>query len=178
MAKKLPGMQETQVTSPSQEDPSEKGIATHSSTLAWRIPWTEEPGGLCSMGSQRNRPEWATNVVDLQGFRWFGSIHTHTCESESRSVVFGSLQPQGQYSPWSSPGQNAGVGLPNPGTESRSPTLQTDSLPAEPPGKPKRNRGSENDKCLLTWQTDYPGLQEMNLREWSRTGGGRLRYFI
>ena len=39
--------------SPSQEDPLEEGMATHSSTLAWRIPWTEEPGGLQSMGSHR-----------------------------------------------------------------------------------------------------------------------------
>ena len=38
---------------PGQEDPLEKGMATHSSILAWRIPWTEEPGGLQSMGSQR-----------------------------------------------------------------------------------------------------------------------------
>ena len=42
-------MWETQVRSPGQEDPLEKGIATHSSILAWRIPWTEEPGGLQSM---------------------------------------------------------------------------------------------------------------------------------
>ena len=41
------------VQSPGQEDPLEEGMATHSSTLAWRIPWTEEPGGLQSMGSQR-----------------------------------------------------------------------------------------------------------------------------
>ena len=46
-------MQETQVRSLGWEDPLEKGWATHSSVLAWRIPWTEEPGGLLSMGSQR-----------------------------------------------------------------------------------------------------------------------------
>ena len=46
-------MQQTQVQSLGQEDPLEKGMATHSSSLAWRIPWTEEPGGLQSMGSQR-----------------------------------------------------------------------------------------------------------------------------
>ena len=46
-------MQETQVGSPGWEDPLEKGVATHSSTLAWKIPWTEEPGGLQSMGSLR-----------------------------------------------------------------------------------------------------------------------------
>ena len=50
--KNLPAMQETWVQFPGQEDPLEKGIATHSSILTWRIPWTEEPGGLQSMGSQ------------------------------------------------------------------------------------------------------------------------------
>ena len=53
MIKNLPAMQETQVQSLDLEDPLEKGLATHSSILAWRIPWTEEPGGLQSMGSQR-----------------------------------------------------------------------------------------------------------------------------
>ena len=51
--KRLPGMQETRVQSLGQEDPLEKAIATHSSTLAWRIPWREEPGRLQSMGSRR-----------------------------------------------------------------------------------------------------------------------------
>ena len=51
--KNLPLMQETQVRSLDQEDPLEKGMATNSSILAWRIPWTEEPGGLQSMGSHR-----------------------------------------------------------------------------------------------------------------------------
>ena len=51
--KNLSAMQETQVQSLGQEDPLEKGMATHSSILAWRIPWTEEPGRLKSMGSQR-----------------------------------------------------------------------------------------------------------------------------
>ena len=46
-------MQDTQVGSLGREDPLEKEMATHPSTLAWRIPWTEEPGGLQSMGSQR-----------------------------------------------------------------------------------------------------------------------------
>ena len=51
--KNLPAMHETLVQSLGQEDPLEKGMATHSSILAWRIPWTEEPGGLQSMGLQR-----------------------------------------------------------------------------------------------------------------------------
>ena len=45
-----------------QEDPLKKEVTTHSSILAWRIPWTEEPGGLQSMGSQRVRHDWATNT--------------------------------------------------------------------------------------------------------------------
>ena len=55
MVKNLPAVQETWVQSLGQEDPLEKGMATHSSVLAWRIPWTEEPGGLQSMGSHRVR---------------------------------------------------------------------------------------------------------------------------
>ena len=51
--KNLPVMEETRIQSLDWEDPLEKGIASHSSILAWRIPWTEEPGGLQSMGSQR-----------------------------------------------------------------------------------------------------------------------------
>ena len=53
IVKNLPAMQETQVQSLSLEDPLEKGMATHSSILAWMIPWTEEPGGLQSLGLQR-----------------------------------------------------------------------------------------------------------------------------
>ena len=53
LVKNLPAMQETRDQSLSREDPLEKGMATHSNFLAWRIPWTEEPGGLQSMGSQR-----------------------------------------------------------------------------------------------------------------------------
>ena len=55
MVKNLPAMWETWVPSLGGEDPLEKGMATHSSILAWRIPWTEEPGGIQSMGSPRIR---------------------------------------------------------------------------------------------------------------------------
>ena len=51
--KRLPAMREARVQSLGQEDPLEKAMATHSSTLAWKIPWLEEPGRLQSMGSQR-----------------------------------------------------------------------------------------------------------------------------
>ena len=52
MVKRLPAMQETRVQSLGREDPLEKEMATHSSTLAWKIPWTEEPGRLQFMGLQ------------------------------------------------------------------------------------------------------------------------------
>ena len=55
MVKNLPAMQETWLPSLGWEDPLENGMAAHSSILAWRIPWTEEPDGLQSMGSQRVR---------------------------------------------------------------------------------------------------------------------------
>ena len=57
MVKSLSAMQETLVQSLGWEDPLEKGMATHSSILAWRIPWTEKPGGLYSMGLQRVRQD-------------------------------------------------------------------------------------------------------------------------
>ena len=53
MVKNLPAMRDTQVQSLGWVDPLEKGMATHSSILAWRIPWTEEPGKLQSLGLQR-----------------------------------------------------------------------------------------------------------------------------
>ena len=62
MVKHLPAIRETQVQSPGQGDPLEKEMATHSSTLAWKIPWTEEPGRLQPMGSQRVRHHWATSL--------------------------------------------------------------------------------------------------------------------
>ena len=67
MIKKPPAIQETQVQSLGQEDLLEKGMATHSSIIAWRIPWTEEPGVLHNMGSGRvkynlfSNPEFATH---------------------------------------------------------------------------------------------------------------------
>ena len=62
MVKNLPIMQETWVWSLGQEDPLENGMATHSSILPWRIPWSEESEELQSMGSQRVGHDWATNT--------------------------------------------------------------------------------------------------------------------
>ena len=63
--KSLPGMLETQVWSLGREDPLEKEMATHSSSLAGKSPWLEEPGGLQSMGLQRVRHNWAISLSVL-----------------------------------------------------------------------------------------------------------------
>ena len=68
MVKNLHAMQETRVQPLGQEDPLEKGMTIHSSILAWRIPWTEKPGGLQSMESQRvgHDRETNTDIIALQ----------------------------------------------------------------------------------------------------------------
>ena len=66
MVMNLPAMWETWVQSLGQEDPLEQGMATHSSIPAWRIPWTEKPGGLQSMGLQRVGYNWATNTFTFK----------------------------------------------------------------------------------------------------------------
>ena len=63
--KNLPAVQETRAQSLGWEDPLEKEMATHSSILAWKITWTEEPGGLQSMESQKIGHNWATNTYLL-----------------------------------------------------------------------------------------------------------------
>ena len=68
--KNLPAMQETQVQSLGREDPLEKGMATHSSILAWKIPWMEEPGGPQSMGSLRVGQDSATSLSLFTFLHW------------------------------------------------------------------------------------------------------------
>jgi len=70
MVKNPPTMQETRVRSLDQEESLEKGLATHSSVLAWKILWTEEPGGLQSMGSQK---------LDKTEQLTLSLLHIHTC---------------------------------------------------------------------------------------------------
>ena len=60
IVKDLPAMWETQIRSLDRDDPMEKEMAIHSSILAWRIPWTEEAGGLQSMGLKRTGHDWVT----------------------------------------------------------------------------------------------------------------------
>ena len=63
MVKNLPAMQKTRVQTLGGKEPLEKEMATYSSILPWRIPWTEEPGGLQPMGSQRVRHDWVTEHI-------------------------------------------------------------------------------------------------------------------
>ena len=74
--KNLPVVQELRVWPLGQEDPLEKEMATHSSILTREIPWTEEPGGLQSMGSQRVRHDWVTNTYTLGSIRFHLSLET------------------------------------------------------------------------------------------------------
>ena len=67
--KNLPEMEETRVQSLGREDPLENDVATHSSIFSWRIPWTEEPGGLQSMGLQRVGHDWVTNRFQMVNMR-------------------------------------------------------------------------------------------------------------
>ena len=94
MVKNLPAMQETWVSSLGWEDLLEKEMATHSSILAWKIPWTEKPGRLQSMGSQRFGHNWATSLslslsLSLsQGchFGWYIILSSYLWIYNSRTV--------------------------------------------------------------------------------------------
>ena len=78
IVKNLPAVQETRVQSLVRDDPVEKGMATHSSVLAWRTPWTVEPGGLQSMGLQRVGHDWGTHIpFNKQGVRTSNKNEDH-----------------------------------------------------------------------------------------------------
>ena len=78
------------------KDPLEEGIATHSSILAWRIQWTEGPGGLQSIGSQRVGHDWSS-LACMHMWKWESLSHVHLCDPMD-------------CGPWNPPGQNPGVG--------------------------------------------------------------------
>ena len=81
--KRLPAMWETWVRSQGWEDPLEKEMATHSRTIAWKIPWTEEPCRLQSMGLQRVGHDWATSLSLSRGFAPKGSFLAWSCQGPS-----------------------------------------------------------------------------------------------
>ena len=92
--KNLPRMQKTQVQSLGQEDPMEKGTATHSSILAWRIPWTEETGRLQSVGSQRVGHDWS-DWAHMRAFYLNTHTHTYVCIIQGLAVKEGGNRMQG-----------------------------------------------------------------------------------
>ena len=111
MVNNLPVMQETRVQSLGQEDSLEESMTTHSSIFSWRIPWTEEPGRLQSVGLQRVGHNWATNT----------HTHTHTHTLTLQCSGTGSIT-----------GRELKSCMPS---EKLRVFLQADFLPSEPPGK-------------------------------------------
>ena len=102
--KRLPAMRETWVRSQGWEGPMEKEMATHFSTLAWKIPWTEEPDRLQSMGLQRVGHNWATSLLLF-------TFHFHALEKE--------MATHSSVHAWRIPGMGEPGGLPSMGrTES------------------------------------------------------------
>ena len=95
MVKSPPAMKETWVWPLGQEDPLEKGTATHSSILAWRIPWTEQPGRLQSMGSPRVRHNRVTNTHTSEQVRkGEGSVSgDHNLHTAAPNLEFSALSP-------------------------------------------------------------------------------------
>ena len=89
VVKNLPAIQEMWVWSLGQEDLQEKGMATHSRILAWKIPGTEEPGGLQSLGSQRFRQDWAANTFTFH----FSQLKRRFCPSVLWVLNFGHPLP-------------------------------------------------------------------------------------
>ena len=102
LVKNLPATQEIQVQSLVGEDPLEKEMATHSSVLAWKIPWTQKPGRLQSMGSQRVRHDLATNPHFCEcsprnstSSHYKDQIEIPSCfsQKEGKNIVFSLIRP-------------------------------------------------------------------------------------
>ena len=85
MVKNLPAVQETRVWSLGGEDPLKKETTTHSSIVAWRIPWIDEPGGLQSMGSQRISHSWVTNTST---YVYIECVFVYVCVVPSNYLCF------------------------------------------------------------------------------------------
>ena len=91
--KRLPTMQETWVWSLGWEHPLKKEMATHSSILAWRIPWTEEPGGLQSTGWQRVGHNWATSVQFVDCLTLSSNVSFYRYFSKALLLIVNSTRP-------------------------------------------------------------------------------------
>ena len=184
MVKRLPTMWEIQVRSLGREDPLEKETATHSSTLAWKIPWTEEPGRLQSMGSQRIRHDWATSLHFCLNLIWkekifspkvvpksFEFLQTVACQA-SLSMKFLPRQEYWSGLPFPSPGD-----LPDPGIKPVSLVslaLQIDSLPTKSSGKPHGKRNAYSNLVKESLSYSVPGEKSKARVTCPRAHGQRL----
>ena len=104
--KRLPAMQDTQVRFLGREDLLEKEMAIHSSTIAWKIPWTEEPGRLQSMGSQRVGHDWAISLHFTEwssGFPYFLQFKSEFCNKEFMILAIVRSQSCFCWLYWASP---------------------------------------------------------------------------
>ena len=130
MVKNLPEMQETGVWSLGWEGPLEKGTATHTSILAWRIPWTEEPRGLQSMGSTKSR----TWLSDFYFFKlWSVWRRKHWSGTQEPWFLVSAQPPIARPLPGASESwSDAGYGLK---AESKEPTITTGRLGVGSRGK-------------------------------------------
>ena len=147
--KNLPAVQETQVRSLGWEDPLEKGMAIHSSILAWRIPWTEESGRLQSIRLQRVRHELSDSHFHLPLCLVTQSFPT-LCNPTRLLCPWGfSRQEYWSGLPHPPPGD-----IPNPGIEPGPPASQVNSLLSEPPGKhhfPTQRLINNFIECFSLW---------------------------
>ena len=167
MAKNLPAMQGTlgpwvkeTLWSLGQEDPLEEGMATHSTVLAWRIPWTEEPGGLQSMGLQRVGHNWATNTSTSKGIRMQKESPSFPCP-HTEGVGRANAQTCWMKSVAASAGWSPELTEPVGGvTDETGPeripwdvmaTLSPGSQPVESPGP----ENIFNQKAIVDWINPY-----------------------
>ena len=109
--KNLPAMQVTQVLSLSGEDALEKEMAIHSSVLAWRIPWTKEPGRLQSMGLQRVGQDWVTFTFTSLSSK-LGTVHHGLLSlSETDRILCTESHLPGRLTFWDGPQSISGLGI-------------------------------------------------------------------
>ena len=168
MVKHLPTMWETRVQSLGWEDLLEKEMATHSSTLACKIPWMEKPSRLQSMGSQRVEHDWATSLSTFKatfGLPWWFNGKEYTCQWRRHK-----FHPWVKKIPWRMRGQPTPVFFPRK-------SHQQKSLEGYSPWGCKRIRhdlatNQQQQKLLLAY-TDPTGLAVTSLKhmEWTQPPG-------
>ena len=131
-------MQEAWVQSLGQDESLEEGMSAHSSILAWRVQWTEEPGRPQSMGSHRVGHDWATNIHSC--IYMCVCIVTQPCPTVQLFAILWTVVLQAPLSMkftrpeyWSGKSCPSPGDLPNPGIKPWSPALQADSPSSEPP---------------------------------------------